>query len=81
MAGFWVLRRVLGMEAGQSKLLRVLGIVGIVAFIGFFILRYQQILLIMQNPGDFMYAFVNDPIEFTYLMILWLLLGGPVGGA
>ena len=69
------------MEAGQSKLLRVLGIVGIVAFIGFFILRYQQILLIMQNPGDFMYAFVNDPIEFTYLMILWLLLGGPVGGA
>ena len=69
------------MRAGQSKSMRVLGIVGIVAFIGFFILRYQQILLIMQNPGDFMYAFVNDPIEFTYLMILWLLLGGPVGGA
>ena len=69
------------MEAGQSKLLRVLGIVGIVAFIGFFILRYQQILLIMQNPGDFMDAFLHDPIEFTYLMILWLLLGGPVGGA
>ena len=69
------------MKAGQSKLLRVLGIVGIVAFIGFFIMRYGQIVLIMHNPGDFMDAFLDDPIEFTYSFILWFLLGGPVGGA
>ena len=41
MAGFGVLWRVLGMKAGHSKSMRVLGIVGIVAFVGFFIMRYE----------------------------------------
>ena len=52
--------------------MRILGIVGIVAFVGFFIMRYEIFVEIMNNPGDFIDGFVNNPIEFTFLMILWL---------
>ena len=69
------------MKAGQSKLLRVLGIVGIVAFIGLFIMRYEMFVDIMNNPGNFVDGFLNDPLEFTVLVILYLLTGGPVAGA
>ena len=60
------------MKAGHSKSMRILGIVGIVAFVGFFIMRYEIFVEIMNNPGDFIDGFVNNPIEFTFLMILWL---------
>ena len=69
------------MKAGQSKLLRVLGIVGIVAFIGLFIIRYEMFVDIMNNPGNFVDGFLDDPLGFTVLVILYLLTGGPVAGA
>ena len=81
MAGLGVLWRMLGMKAGQSKSMRVLGIIGIVAFIGLFIMRYEMFLDIMNNPGNFVDGFLDDPLEFTVLVILYLLTGGPVAGA
>ncbi len=68
MAGFGVLWRVLGMKAGQSKLKRVLGIVGIVAFVGFFIMRYEIFVEIINNPGDFIILFLNHPIETNMIL-------------
>ena len=81
MAGLGVLWRVLGMKADQSKSMRVLGIIGIVAFIGLFIMRYEMFVDIMNNPGNFVDGFLDDPLEFTVLVILYLLTGGPVAGA
>ena len=82
MSGFSVFWRVLGMKAGQSKsmrvlgivgiyalrvlgivgilALRVLGIVGIVAFVGFFIMRYEIFVEIMNNPGNLVAIPMND---------------------
>ena len=68
------------MKAGQSKLLRVLGIVGIVAFIGLFIMRYEMFVMIMNDPKGLLDDFLDKPIEFTVYTILWLL-GFSVGGA
>ena len=81
MAEFIVLWRVLCMKAGQGKSMRVLGIIGIVAFIGFFIMRYEMFVDIMNNPGNFVDGFLDDPLEFTVLVILYLLTGGPIAGA
>ena len=78
MAEFIVLWRVLCMKAGQGKSMRVLGIV---AFIGLFIMRYEMFLDIMNNPGNFVDGFLDDPLEFTVLVILYLLTGGPIAGA
>jgi len=80
------------MKAGQSKsmrvlgivgilALRVLGIVGIVAFIGFWIMRYEMFVEIMNNPGNLVAIPMNDLSEVIILLISYLLLGGPVGGA
>ena len=68
------------MKPGQSKLKRVLGIVAIVAFIGFFIIRYQMFVMIMNDPKGLLDDFLDNPIEFTVYTILWLL-GFSVGGA
>ena len=81
MAGFSVLWRVLGMKAGQSKLLRVLGIIGIVAFIGFFIKNFEDIMYMLSHPGEVVSAFLDDPIGFTVYMFFGLFLGINVGGA
>ena len=80
MAGFVVLWRLMYMEAGQSKLLRVLGIVGIVAFIGLLIMRYEMFVMIMNDPKGLLDDFLDNPIEFTVYTIFWLL-GFSVGGA
>ena len=74
MAGFGVLWRVLGMKAGHSKSMRVLGIVGIVAFVGFFIMRYEIFVEIINNPGNFIILFLNHPIQTT-LKVLTDLIG------
>ena len=68
------------MEAGQSKSRRVLGIVLIVAFIGFFIMRYEMFVMIVNDPRGVLNDFLDNPIEFTVYTILWLL-GFSVGGA
>ena len=73
MARFGVLWRVLGMKAGHSKSMRVLGIVGIVAFVGFFIMRYEIFVEIINNPGDFIILFLNHPIETTLILIASLI--------
>ena len=80
LAGFVVLWRLMYMEAGQSKLLRVLGIVGIVAFIGLLIMRYEMFVMIMNDPKGLLDDFLDNPIEFTVYTIFWLL-GFSVGGA
>ena len=91
MAGFSVLRRVLGMKAGQSKsmrvleivgiyALRVLGIVGIIAFIGFCMMRYEIFVEIWNNPRDLLGYSTNDTSELILYCILYLLIGGPVAG-
>ena len=80
MARFDVLWRVLSMKADQSKLLRVLGIIGIVAFIGFFIMRSETFVIIMDDPRGVINDFLDNPIEFTVHLIAWLL-GIRVGGA
>ena len=62
------------MKAGHSKLMRVLGIVGIVAFVGFFIMRYEIFVEIINNPGNFIILFLNHPIQTT-LKVLTVLIG------
>ena len=69
------------MKPGQSKLKRVLGIVAIVAFIGFFIKNFEFFMAIMNHPGEFINAFLDDPIGFTVYMFFALFLGVNVGGA
>ena len=81
VAGFSVLRRVLGMKAGQSKLKRVLGIIAIFAFIGFFIKNFETLMAILNHPGEFINAFLDDPIGFTVYMFFALFLGVDSGGA
>ena len=68
------------MEAGQSKSRRILRIVLIVAFIGFFIMRYEMFVMIVNDPRGVLNDFLDNPIEFTVYTILWLL-GFSVGGA
>ena len=69
------------MKAGQSKLKRVLGIIAIVAFIGFFIKNFETLMAIVNHPGEFINAFLDDPIGFTVYMFFALFLGVNVGGA
>ena len=73
VAGLGVLWRVLGMKAGQSKSMRVLGIIGIVAFIGFFLKNFEFFMAIMDHPEDFINAFSDHPIETTLIVIASLL--------
>ena len=49
------------MEAGQSKSRRVLGIVLIVAFIGFFIMRYEMFVMIVNDPRGVLNDFLDNP--------------------
>ena len=81
MAGFGVLCRFRFMRAGQSKSRRVLGIVLIVALIGFFIKNFEEIMYMVSHPGEVVSAFLDDPIGFTVYMFFGLFLGINVGGA
>ena len=63
------------MKAGQSKLKRVLGIIAIVAFIGFFIKNFEFFMAILSHPGEFINALLDDPIGFTVYMFYGLFLG------
>ena len=69
------------MRAGQSKSRRVLGIVLIVALIGFFIKNFEEIMYMVSHPGEVVSAFLDDPIGFTVYMFFGLFLGINVGGA
>ena len=61
--------------------MRVLCIVGIVAFIGFFIKNFEDIIYMVNHPGEVVSAFLDDPIGFTVYMFFGLFLGINVGGA
>ena len=67
------------MTSGQSKLNRVLGIIAIVAFIGFFIKNYETLMAMMNDPVGVINAFLDDPIGFTVYMFCGLFLGINVG--
>ena len=49
------------MKPGQSKLKRVLGIVAIVAFIAFCIIRYEMFVMIMNDPKGLLMIFWTIP--------------------
>ena len=68
------------MKAGQSKSRRVLGIVLIVAFIGFFIKNFEEIMYMVSHPGEVVSAFLDDPIGFTVYMFYGLFLGVDISG-
>ena len=68
------------MKAGQSKLKRVLGIIAIVAFIGFFIKNFEEIMYMVSHPGEVVSAFLDDPIGFTVYMFYGLFLGVDISG-
>ena len=68
------------MKAGQSKSRRVLGIVLIVAFIGFFIKNFEEIMYMVTHPGEVVSAFLDDPIGFTMYMFYGLFLGVDISG-
>ena len=68
------------MKAGQSKSRRVLGIVLIVAFIGFFIKNFEEIIYMVSHPGEVVSAFLDDPIGFTVYMFYGLFLGVDISG-
>ena len=61
------------MKPGQSKLKRALGIVAIVAFIGFFIMRYEMFVMVVNDPVGVVNGFLDHPVEFTLYKILRLL--------
>ena len=67
------------MKAGPSMLKRVLGIIAIVAFIGFFIKNFEEIMYMVSHPGEVVSAFLDDPIGFTVYMFCGLFLGINVG--
>ena len=71
--------RVLGIAGILA--LRALGIVGIIAFIGFCMMRYEIFVEIWNNPRDLLGYSTNDTSELMIYCILYLLIGGPVGGA
>ena len=73
MAEFIVLWCVLCMKAGQGQSMRVLGIIGIVAFIGFFFKNFGFFMAIMDHPEDFINAFLDHTIETTLIVIASLL--------
>ena len=68
------------MTSGQSKLKRVLGIIAIVAFIGFFIKNFEEIMYMVSHPGEVVSAFLDDPIGFTMYMFYGLFLGVDISG-
>ena len=68
------------MKAGQSKSRRVLGIVLIVALIGFFIKHFEEIMYMVSHPGEVVSAFLDDPIGFTVYMFYGLFLGVDISG-
>ena len=57
-----------GIKAGQSKLMRVLGIIGIVAFAVVFIKNFEAFVYMVIPPGKVIDAFLHAPVEFTVYM-------------
>ena len=68
-------------KAGQSKLKQVLEIIWIVAFIVFFIKKFEAFVYIVIHPGEVIDVFLHDPVELTVYMFYGLLLGIDIGGA
>ena len=59
---------------------RVLGIIAIVAFIGFFIKNFEEIMYMVSHPREVVSAFLEDPIGFTVYMFYGLFLGVDISG-
>ena len=60
--------------------MRVLGIIGIVAFIVVFIKHFEAFVYLVIPPGEVIDAFLSAPVVFTVYMFYGLFCGIDIGG-